>query len=209
MYISKITKEDLSTLYLIVDKLENNFNEYGISFFNYSISKKLPSSIYDECYGDIDLFPDYIDVSDSHFVDRVTMYFNSKADFDRNFINEDDSIMVSDNRSASTLAIEWDYLTNVFNIRIGLNQYTEDNRNPNKMRKSAIEGLSFYLDFKFENRRDIILIKTRLGKLYKKIKRDKAIEKDVSTRIQISNLVEKAFPDLFDSLILGVSDDGT
>lgn len=204
MYISKITKEDLSTLQLLVSKLEDSYNQYGVEFFNHNFCKQSPSSIYIDCYGD-----EYTSVfneeeeGDYHQVNRTTIYFNSKANFNNyNDVNSRGSDNALDNTSSS-IAIEWDKLTNVFNVKISHQIHYNDARNSGLLTKSNHDNISFYMDFKFENRRDIILIKTRLGLLYKKIKRDKFLERDMSTRARITHVAAKAFPDIFDSLILG------
>ena len=66
---------------------------------------------------------------------------------------------------------------------------------------NAAANMTF--DFRGENRREIKLIKIRLGKLYSKLVVDKKSKEERYFRKQLTDVALSTFPDLIDSLILG------
>lgn len=212
MLIDRTTVEDLSMLDLLVSKLEESMNLRGIKFFDYEKSQVEIANLSNEY--DSDPFSSPLDeevelkMLGPRPIKRIKLKFNSKADFhDRYSMNGrdtlDDGIY-----TASFLHIEWDYVTSLFNVYVGTNSYEKENNSIIKQRRmfhSNSTGSTVNLDFRFKYRREIQLIKIRLGKLYSKLVRDKKAEEERFARKNITEAAVGAFPDLLDPLILGGS----
>jgi hypothetical protein len=124
------------------------------------------------------------------------------------FSTEDLEIINDDTSIGSFLHIEWDYITNVFQITIGTNQYEKDVnslRQKRTYKRTDCVRSSIGLNFGLKYRREISSIKVRLGKLYANLVRDKQAEQNAHARKNFTDTAVSAFPDLLDPLILGSS----
>ncbi len=212
--ITKPTQEDLVLLDLLVHKLEENHFRYGKEFFDHSVEESTINYITEgneeRCRNE---GVDYSNCPNE--VKRVKLMFHSKADFKSGrtlFDNSNPIVSQDDTLVASYLDIEWDYITGVFHVRVGLQEYEHDKNNNNvtkrMMRKSNYDdddpvSSYTYIDFGFQYRREIQMIKVRLARLYKNIKRDKYEEEQAKFRRHLNSAANHAFPDLLDPLILG------
>lgn len=212
MFIKKIGIEDLSMLDLLVSKLEENMKLYGINFFRNAREESSISRVYENSHENEDFNRSgSFEMIDESCIARPLMrakiMFDSKGDFANRFDMDlrtiaDDGIFIS-----SYLHIEWDYFTSVFEINIGTNEYEKEKNNLSQKRvyRSNTKSSVIEIDFGFEYRREIQLIKIRLGKLYSGLIRDTAAERDAFVRKGFTEAAMAAFPDILDPLILGGS----
>lgn len=215
MSIKRATQEDLALLDLLVSKLEERMDSDGIKFFNYELHEADISDIGSERN---DLFDSYEDPSLKYKeltrkpVKRVEIQFNSKADFRDRWSLERSSFPDDGIYAASLLGITWDYYTNVFSIYVGTQSYEKEvdkhkSGQNTTIRASHTDSSHTNIDFGFKNRREIISIKVRLGKLYSKLKSDRLTEEENMARKKLLDTAMQAFPDIIDSLILGRPDE--
>lgn len=211
MLIDRTTVEDISTLDLLVSKLEECMGFKGIKFFDYICNEvEIDEIATSDDQSRRRMFDDY-EPNTKEFkprpIKRVKILFDSKADFrDRYSIDRqeivDDGIYVG-----SFLHIEWDYITNMFQIYVGANTYEKESntKSQKKVYRSDCTSADICLDFGLKYRREIRLIKVRLGKLYSRLIRDRAAEREAFIRKGFTAAAVSAFPDLLDPLILGGS----
>lgn len=220
MLIKRTNLEDLTILRLLVDKLEEQFVESGIDFFNYDVSHEEIEFVNSDPEWGISKRPEWgiskRNEEDARHesrvgpVKRVTIKFHSKADFPDRYSFDERNILDDGNYIAATLNITWDYFTSCFSIRVGTVTY-EKELNAQSILKGInrmdhhVANMTF--DFKDKNRCEIKLIKIRLGKLYSKLVVDKKSKEERYFRKQLTDIALEAFPDLIDSLILGVASD--
>ena len=213
MLIKRTNVEDISILDLLVSKLEECMDLKSIKFFEYSCNTVDIGDItrYDEDDRRYERCGDYESDPKENLgprpVKRVKILFDSKAHFfDHNYMDSrelpDDGVYTS-----SLLNIEWDYVTSVFHILIGANTYERElnSKNQRKVYGGERTTSDIYMDFDLKYRHEIRLIKVRLGRLYSKLIRDKAAEREAVIRKKFTAAAVSAFPDLLDPLILGGS----
>ena len=212
MLIDKTGAEDISILDLLVSKLEESMNLKSIKFFDYT---RHEVEISDIATNDEDSYrrrpfndeEDDSEVFKPRPIKRVKIWFDSKADFGDRYSMDRREIVDDGIYTGSFLHIEWDYITNLFQIYIGTNQYEKDSstKSQKKAYRSDCISSSICLDFGLKYRREIRLIKVRLGKLYSGLIRDKQAEREAFARKDFTAAAVSAFPDLLDPLILGGS----
>jgi hypothetical protein len=216
MLIDRTDNEDLSMLDLLVSKLEENMDSKGIGFFD---ADKDETSIDDIVDHDGEsrrrgfLDDDYMGRNPNRMeprpVKRIKLVFNSKADFSTRHVFDRHEITDDGIYTASFLHITWDYITGVFAIYTGVDTYEKDTSSKQNIQKKAYRSDSrcvhVSLDFGLKYRRDIQLIKVRLGKLYSKLVIDRKTGEERQARKDLTEAAIAAFPDLIDPLILGGS----
>jgi hypothetical protein len=213
MLIDRTTIEDISTLDLLVSKLEEYMNFKGIKFFDYARNEVEIDEIatFDGHHSRRSPFDDDYVVNTKEFkprpIKRVKILFDSKADFHDRYSMDRQEIVDDGTYIGSFLHIEWDYITNMFQIYIGANTYEKESnsKNQKKVYRSDCTSANICLDFGLKYRREIRLIKVRLGKLYSRLIRDRAAEREAFIRKGFTAAAVSAFPDLLDPLILGGS----
>lgn len=205
MNIDKASLEDLTYLRLLVDKLEEQMLNKGIKYFDHSRSQENITNVLSDREEDAWSHSD----GEKHEaklkpIKRVKVKYHSKAIFYDVFSFDKPRIKDNDELIASSLTIEWDHFTNVFLVIVGHETYEKpDPARPDKLRRADNKTATINFDFKSEYRREIIIIKTRLGKLYKQILRDKELERTTFYRKTLADITMEAFPDFMDSLLLG------
>lgn len=212
MFLERTNNEDLTMLKLFISKLEEQMVDKGINFFDYEVNEEE----IDHVIGDPEItrstydFDELKQISSLTRIRRVTIKFNSKAVFHNRFSLSNQTIPDDGTYTASTLEIQWDYLTNTFTIFVGSEVYEKTgmiSSGTSTLVRKDISTAFISLDFGFKNRHEIQSMKVRLGKLYAKLKRDKELEHDQFCRKKLADIALAAFPDLIDSLILGGSDE--
>lgn len=207
MLIDRPTHEDLSMLNLLISKLEDSLDKFGIQYFEYERSEMDIERIFREHSGLNDDYYDYQDNEKPLFkprpVKRVELHFNSKRYFTNYWDMNEEEIDDNGEYVASFLKIEWDHITNIFTVCLGTIDFEKDSNNSKYLRRTNTSESKMVIDFSSEYRREIISIKKRLGKLYSKLIRDKKVERERRTRKNFTDSATKAFPDLLDPLILG------
>lgn len=217
--INRTTDEDLVILELLTSKLEECYNSLGYAFFATSVNKeKLNSIIHRDIFDESEYDDDPTHSTAGSLkpgpVKRTRIRFHSKGDLKDRFFGDHSGVVFGENdeKSASAISIEWDYITNVFEISVShdtyeINQYTtakSSNKSGTQWSRLPGSPAALSLNFLYKNRYDIKMIKIRLGKLFKKVKRDNLMILEETQRKHLSEVTMAAFPDLFDSLILGV-----
>ena len=210
MLIDRTTVEDISTLDLLVSKLEECMNLRGIEFFNYIRNEVNINEITTfDGNSQESLFDDEPNTKEfkPRSIKRVKILFDSKADFHECYSIDKREIVDDGIYTGSFLHIEWDYITNIFQIYIGANTYEKESnsKNQKKVYRNDYISANIGLNFGLKYRREIRLIKVRLGKLYFSLIRDKAAEREAFIRKDFTAAAVSAFPDLLDPLILGGS----
>jgi hypothetical protein len=210
MFINRTNTEDLTMLRLFVDKLEEQMSEKGIKFFDYGVSVEELGSIVSDPDWVIDKTPTVKPIEGKVGpIKRIVLRYHSKGLFYNKHSFDGPPALDDGIYTASTLSVEWDHFTNLFTIYVGNELYEKElvkqGQTPTlkRMSRSNSRHAHISLDFRFENRREIQLIKVRLSKLYAKLKRDKLLEQESFNRKQLTDIALEAFPDLLDSLILG------
>lgn len=176
---------------LLVSKLEENMATKGIRVFDAEKDELTVDAIVsdedDFCSRELG---GYIVDSKLEFkpVKRIKLMFNSKADFRDKYAFERKDIADDGIYTASFLHITWDYVTCAFFLYIGTDLYEKDLQSKNNTQKRAYKSdtqcISINLNFGLKYRRDIQLIKIRLGKLYSKLIIDRKTEKETWARKQ-------------------------
>jgi hypothetical protein len=208
MQIKKTNLEDLAILKLFVNKLEEELNNKSLNYFDVRAINESIRFIQDSTGYRLLEYEQDSCIAQKH-IKRICIMFNSKGIFDsfwefRSKSSEDAS---QDAGGTSKLEIEWDYLTNVFNVSVILDEFNKITTPSGFLPKKNENIAQISWDFGYENRRDIKLIKIRLGKLYKKIFEYKKNKIETDCRKTLIDVAVKAFPDFVDSLILGGSDE--
>jgi hypothetical protein len=210
MQIKKTNSEDLAMLKLFVNKLEEELDNKGLDCFDTNVVSEIIEDIRDPSdFSHVN----FMNISDKSImkksVKRTRIFFNSNGVFynyhDR--LQKADKPVSDDIGLTSKLDIEWDYFTNVFHIKVTSSEIRKSTSLNATMEKSHESEAEINWDFEFENRRDIQLMKVRLGKLYKKVAEYRKNKQEVEKRRELIDIAVKAFPDFVDSLILGGSDE--
>jgi hypothetical protein len=206
MQIKKTNLEDLAILKLFVNKLEEELENKGLDYFDTTVVNESIDSIRDpHDFHSLDYESSPVM---KKFSKRTRLYFNSSGMFFDDYMKlKRNSAPIDDTNSTSKLDIEWDYFTNVFAIRVTSFEVSKSGSVTGLIDKNYETEARIDWDFGFENRRDIQLIKVRLGKLYKKVSVYKKNKRETDKRKTLIDVAVKAFPDFVDSLILGGSDE--
>lgn len=200
MKINNAQKEDLDLLKLLVSKLEECIQQYGVDFL---INKSHESHIsnlfsYDEAGYDT------ASLCAPNPIKRVEIRFSNKKYWGYHWFSDGKMLDDNDGQYQSPyLNICWDHFSSLFEIDMGIHEFTVDTTNPKKIRHVNTVGKQIAYNFGFNYRREIMGIKIRLGKMYAKLKHDKAAMEDQKNRKEFTDIANKTFPDLFDLLILG------
>jgi hypothetical protein len=210
MQIKKTNSEDLAMLKLFVNKLEEELDNKGLDCFGTNVVSEIIEDIRDPSdFSHINFMETHGKSVMKKSVKRTRIFFNSNGIFYNHYDRSQIADKPTDNDSGPTsaLQIEWDYFTNVFHIKVTSSEVRKTGSVTGFVDKNYESEAEINWDFEFENRRDIQLIKVRLGKLYKKVAEYKLYKKEVEQRRELINIAVKAFPDFVDSLILGGSDE--
>ena len=211
--ISCGNEADIQLLKSTISKIEDNALFYGITHFSTEVEAMSMTSLTRDFLTDYRAsYAPSIDSEDNPRRIKGVVIKRMCFTFCQRPIHHSDTwgrytvVAGGDTSNFTSISFTWDIVTDIIEVAFSLYTFRSTNKNGEHNFDSE-NGEFIMINFGSQYRRDIRLIKNRLGKLFMSKKRDVKILKEEATRRVFNAAVNALIPDLYDSILFNGVDD--